>query len=326
MKRFIRSLGRFVVSFGAIAVIFYLFRAQLPQVISHLLRADLFSFAAAVIIFLFGLISTAFRLKMVLKVHTDELSVANLYYMNLVAMFFNNILPSHAGGEMVKAYYIYRGANNNVAAFGAVVIDRLFGLVTMVLIGLVAIFLFDQALSSPKILSSVLTIGAITFGLFVMLFNKGIVDVLCRLNIPLVPKGVLAKLRDVYQAMHYYREHKSIVVNGILLTLIGQVSFVFCNYFLARSLGMTIPLGFFFYFVPIIMVLGLAPSVNGIGVREATYLFYLTGFATSDMALALSLLTSFFMIFVGMIGGVLYAFKGGLPAMRDMLDQQDKPE
>jgi uncharacterized membrane protein YbhN (UPF0104 family) len=60
--------------------------------------------------------------------------------------------------------------------------------------------------------------------------------------------------------------------------------------------------------------MGGAPSVNGIGVREATFLFYLTEFTTSEKALALSLLTTFFMIFVGIIGGIIYAFKGGVGA------------
>jgi uncharacterized protein (TIRG00374 family) len=323
MKQYVQFAARFVISFGAIAVILYLFREQLPEVFAHLRRADLPLFGAAVILFLAGLISVAFRLQLVLQVHTAHLSVFQLYYMNLVALFFNNILPSHAGGDMVKAYYIYRGANNNVAAFGGVVIDRLFGLVTMVGIGVSAIFLFGDAASSPKIFSSVLILAFLTIAICFVLFNKKIVDILCRLRVPFLPGAWLAKLREIYQAMHYYRDRRRLVAICIALTIVGQVSFVFTNYFLARSLGMDIPLGFFFYFVPIILILGLTPSINGIGIREAMYLFYLTGFASSDQALALSLLTSFFMVFVGILGGVLYAFKGGIPAVREMIVQED---
>lgn len=323
MKRLVRSLTRFVISFVAITTILFLFREQLPAVLTQLTAADPWFFVLAVIIFLTGLVAIAFRLQLVLKVHDADLSVVNLYYMNLVALFFNNILPSHAGGEMVKAFYIYRGASNNVAVFSAVVIDRLFGIVTMIGIGLVAIIFYDQALATPKIFNSLIMLTVFTVGLFVVLFNKTIVDTLCRINLPLIPAGWLDKLRFIYQAMHDYREQKAIVTAGLLFTVMGQVAFVFTNYFLARSLAIDIPLGFFFYFVPIIMVLGLAPSVNGIGVREATYLFYLTSFAPADQALALSLFTSFFMIFVGIVGGILYAFKGGVPAMKDMTDQQE---
>ena len=68
--------------------------------------------------------------------------------------------------------------------------------------------------------------------------------------------------------------------------------------------------------------MGVAPSVNGIGVREATFLFYLTEFTTPEKALALSLLTTFFLIFVGIIGGIIYAFKGGIGKDRDKFPLQ----
>jgi uncharacterized membrane protein YbhN (UPF0104 family) len=100
--------------------------------------------------------------------------------------------------------------------------------------------------------------------------------------------------------------------NCFFLTILGQVSFIIVNFLLANSLSIDIPLGFFFFFVPILLIMGVAPSVNGIGVREATFLFYLTEFTTPEKALALSLLTTFFMIFVGILCGIIYAFKGGI--------------
>jgi uncharacterized protein (TIRG00374 family) len=322
MRKYVRPLARFTISFVIISLVLYLFRDQLPVVLTHLYKADLLSFALAVAVFMAGLIGTAFRLRLVLRVHGAELPVTHLYYMNLIALFFNNILPSHAGGDMVKAYYIYRGARRNVAAFSGVVIDRLFGLVTMVCIGGAAIVVVDRGLASPKIVSSLVLLTAVIGCVFVVLFNKGIVDFLCRVRLPLVPAALLDKLRDIYQAMHLYRGHTTIVTAGLLLTLIGQVAFVFSNYFLARSLAIDIPLEVFFYLVPIILIVGLTPTINGIGVREATYLYYLTGLTTTDKALALSLFTSFFMVFIGMIGGVLYAFIGGRTSINEMMNPE----
>lgn len=322
MRKFVRPLSRFIISFVLIFLILYVFREQLPTVLAHLYKANLWSFTLAVVIFMTGLIGVAFRLHLVLRVHAAQLSVVHLYYLNLVALFFNNILPSHAGGDMVKAYYIYKGTRRNVAAFSGVVIDRLFGLITMICIGGAAIVTVERGLLSEKIVYSLIILIVVTGCLFVILFNKRIVDILCRLRLPLVPVVLLDKLREIYQAMHFYRGHTAIVVTGLLLTLVGQVAFVFTNYFLARSLAIDIPLGVFFSFVPIILVVGLAPSVNGIGVREATYLFYLSGLTTTDKALALSLFTSFFMVFVGLIGGILYAVIGGGPSVNEMMNQK----
>jgi hypothetical protein len=321
-KSFIKPVLRFVVSFGLIGLILYLFREQLPAVFQHLKSINPFYFLAAVIIFFLGLIGVAYRLRLVVMAQQTELSPGLAYYVNLIALFFNNVLPSSVGGEMVKAYYLYKNANGKVSAFSAVIVDRLFGIVTMILISMSAVLFWGQAQSSPRILSSIifLTLFIITFG--VLVFNKKIADSLCQVHIPLVPGILLEKIRDIYKAIHDYRGHKRIVLRCVLLTLVGQGSYIIANYLLARSLSIDIPLGFFFFFVPIMLLIGVAPSVNGIGVREATFLFYLNEFTSPEKALALSLLSTFFLIFIGIIGGIIYAFKGGVPITEKNINLQ----
>jgi uncharacterized protein (TIRG00374 family) len=307
-----KKVLRFVVSFGLMGIILYLFRAQLPTVIQYLREIQLLYFALAVAVFFGGLTATAYRLRYVIQVHDMKLSVAAAYYVNLIALFFNNVLPSSMGGEMMKAYYLYRNSRGSLLVFSSVVVDRLFGLMTMLLISISTIFFFDSAIGSHKIMGSVVMLAAATVTLAVLIFNKTIVDTLSQVHIPLLPAIFIEKIREIYRAMYEYREHKGIFGTCIGLTVVGQTTFILANFLLARSLAIDIPLGFFFFFVPILLIMGVAPSVNGIGVREATFLFYLTEFTTSEKALALSLLTTFFMIFVGLIAGVIYAFKGGL--------------
>jgi len=303
---------RFVVSFGLMGIILYLFRAQLPTVFQYLKAVQPFYFVLAVVIFFIGLIAVAFRLRFVIQVHGTKLPLASAYYVNLIALFFNNVLPSSVGGEMMKAYYLYKNSKGSVSVFSAVVVDRLFGLVTMLLISISTIFFFDSAQGSHKIMGSIVVLAAGTITLAILIFNKKIVDGLCQLHIPFLPAIFLEKIREIYRAMYEYREHKGIFGKCMALTVMGQTAFIIVNFLLARSLAIEIPLAFFFFFVPILLLMGVAPSVNGIGVREATFLFYLTEFTSSEKALALSLLTTFFMILVGMIGGIIYAFKGGL--------------
>ena len=307
-----KTVLRFVVSFGLMGIILYLFRSQLPAVLHDLQKVQPMYFVMALLLFFVSLLTVSFRLKYVIEVHNTPLSVAAAYYVNLIALFFNNVLPSSVGGEMMKAYYLYKNSRGSVSVFGAVVVDRMFGLITMLLISISTIFFFDSAQGSHKIMGSIvmLAAGTITFGIFI--FNKRIVDTLCQVHIPLLPAIFIEKIREIYRAMYEYREHKGIFGRCIGLTLLGQSLYIIANYLLARSLAIDIPLGFFFFFVPILLLMGVAPSVNGIGVREATFLFYLTEFTSSEKALALSLLTTFFMILVGIISGMIYAVKGGL--------------
>jgi len=317
-----QAVLRFVVSFGLMGAILYIFRAQLPAVWDSLKAVQPLYFGTAVAVFFIGLIAVAFRLRFVIQVHGTNLSVAAAYYVNLIALFFNNVLPSSVGGEMMKAYYLYKNSKGSVSVFSAVVVDRLFGLLTMLLISISTIFFFDSAHGSHKIMGSIVMLAAATITLAIFIFNKKIVDTLCQIHIPLLPAIFIEKIREIYRAMYEYREHKGIFGNCIALTVLGQAAFIVANYLLARSLAIDIPLGFFFFFVPILLLMGVAPSVNGIGVREATFLFYLSEFTSTDKALALSLLTTFFMIFVGMIAGIIYAFKGGLsPGEAEVYDR-----
>jgi uncharacterized protein (TIRG00374 family) len=302
---------RFIVSFSLMGGILYYFRSQLPTVLQYLQTIKPFYFVLAVLVFFAGLLPVAFRLRSVIQVHGTKISVTTTYYVNLIALFFNNVLPSSLGGEMVKAYYLYK-KSKGVTVFSAVVVDRLFGLVTMLLISISSIFFLDIAQGSHKILGSIIMLAAATITLAVCIFNKKIVDGLCQLHIPFLPAIFLEKIREIYRAMYEYREHKGILGRCFSLTVLGQISFIVVNFLLAISLSIDIPIGFFFFFIPILLIMGVAPSVNGIGVREATFLFYLTEFTTSEKALALSLLNTFFMIFVGIIGGIIYAFKGGV--------------
>ncbi len=307
-----KKVLRFVVSFGLMGVILYLFREQLPAVLQHLKEVQVLYFFMALMVFFAGLLAVAYRLRFVIQVQGTKLSVGAAYYVNLIGLFFNNVLPSSVGGEMMKAYYLYKGTEGSISVFSAVVVDRLFGLVTMLLISISTIFFFDSAQGSHKIMGSIVMLTAATATFAIFVFNKKIVDTLCQLHIPLLPAIFIEKIREIYRAMYEYREHRGIFGKCMALTILGQTTFIIANFLLARSLAVEIPLAFFFFFVPILLLMGAAPSVNGIGVREATFLFYLTEFTTSEKALALSLLTTFFMILVGMIAGIIFAFKGDL--------------
>jgi len=79
-----------------------------------------------------------------------------------------------------------------------------------------------------------------------------------------------------------------------------------------------ISLQFFFFFIPISSISPCCPFHQRRGGPEATYLFYLREFTTPDQALALALLTTFSLMLIGVIGGLVYAFSG----MREYEEQK----
>ena len=66
----------------------------------------------------------------------------------------------------------------------------------------------------------------------------------------------------------------------------------------------------FFLVVPIAAFASMLPSINGLGVREGAFVYFLRGIITPEKAFAISLLWLFQLFIVSFIGGFIYLFKG----------------
>jgi uncharacterized membrane protein YbhN (UPF0104 family) len=71
-----KTVLRFVISFGLMGGILYLFREQLPLVLQYLKEIQPLYFVMAVVLFFVSLIPVSFRLRSVIQVHGTGLSVA----------------------------------------------------------------------------------------------------------------------------------------------------------------------------------------------------------------------------------------------------------
>ena len=78
-------------------------------------------------------------------------------------------------------------------------------------------------------------------------------------------------------------------------------------YFLALALNQEVPLVYFIIFLPLICVASSVPSQGGLGVREAAsaFLFAKVGM-NSGVAISISLINYLFMVFIGLIAGVVF--------------------
>ncbi|MBM3255830.1 MAG: hypothetical protein FJZ08_05970 [Candidatus Omnitrophica bacterium] len=84
--------------------------------------------------------------------------------------------------------------------------------------------------------------------------------------------------------------------------------FPIASYITALSLGVNINPIYFFIFIPVVGAITLLPiSIGGLGVREnITVLFFASVGVSHNLALAISLLNSFFILIFGLIGGLAY--------------------
>ena len=134
---------------------------------------------------------------------------------------------------------------------------------------------------------------------------------LLRQLVPLATRlRVAGPLRALYHALHAYRGHPGALGLVFLLGVLAQGMRAVSIYFLA--LGMDLELGFATLLVlcPVLFLVTIVPvSLNGIGLREATFVVVLRGADVSrEDAFALGL--AFFAV------GVLSSGVGGLALLR----------
>lgn len=99
---------------------------------------------------------------------------------------------------------------------------------------------------------------------------------------------------------------------AVLLSFVGQTVFVSTNYWISRSIGADINYGVFFILIPVSSIVSMAPSIGGLGVREASLIYLFSRYLPSERALALTVLMDVIIYLFGIGSGVWYGFRGGL--------------
>jgi hypothetical protein len=122
------------------------------------------------------------------------------------------------------------------------------------------------------------------------------------------PEWVDRRLERITEALGKFRERPTsllgcfigaIVVQGLLVLFYGAI---------ARSMSIPVPLAHLAVLVPVSFIVQMLPvSLNGFGVREATFSFYFAGLGLSlESALVLSLVGAALMMLFSVFGAVAY--------------------
>jgi hypothetical protein len=227
--------------------------------------------------------------------------------LTFVGYFFNNFFPTSMGGDIIKAYYSGRMSEKNAAAFSAVIIDRVFGLYSIFLLGSAAAAFWFHNIENPLV-AWLLWAVLLFFTLFALLFAK-ILKPLARMLERWQRASWLKNNLDVFAAVtEFYARHKTFTVRVLGLAVLTKALSVFVVFCIVHSLGRHIPLTVLFWVVPLAFAVTLLPSLNGLGIREGVYVYFLGLFVGRADAFAISLLILGIYILSDVVGGMIYAF------------------
>jgi uncharacterized membrane protein YbhN (UPF0104 family) len=96
---------------------------------------------------------------------------------------------------------------------------------------------------------------------------------------------------------------------AFLTSFVVQFAVIFSQYFVFTGMGVNLPILYALFVFPVVnLVSFFVPSLNGLGVQEALFIYFFTAMGlTPEFALGASLLYQLFRLTTSLFGGILYA-------------------
>lgn len=224
--------------------------------------------------------------------------------LTLVGFFFNNFLPTAAGGDLVKGYYLLRGRTNRLDLGLSIVMDRLVGAFSILSLGLAVVVFRHRDL--PPAFSLAITA---VFGLLALVLVAGHSRRAGRILSALVGLGFARRFRkpvlEAASAFTACLRKRGVFLGALAISYASQVFVLLSHYLVARSFGARVDIPALLVGVPLVWCAGALPSLGGLGVREMAYAVFLKGAVEgSGNAAAMALVFLGFNLLLGLPGGI----------------------
>ena len=282
---------KILVSGGLLAVL--LARVDLAR-LWHLSRtASIGWLAAALFVYFIAIVISVWRWGLLLEAQHVMVHFPTRLKSFLVATFFNNFLPSNIGGDVIRIRDTAGPAGSKTLATTVVLVDRGLGLLGLVFVAASGATLAARMSAAigpmaPGLLWGVLA-AAIALAAPVVLLPHGIAKLLRPLR-AIHQEWVEERIERLTSALARFRDEPKALAACFAGAIAVQMLIVGFYWAIAAALNLQVALAHLAIVVPMSLVVQMLPmSVNGFGVREATFGFYFTRLGQPlESALALS--------------------------------------
>jgi len=228
-----------------------------------------------------------------------------------VSSFVSNFVPSVAS-DMYRAYALSKYDVHLAESTASVLMDRALGVLSVVLVGGLSL-LFARNVSVPReLLLSLGLMFAVCAVAAAVVFSETAAGWV-RAFAALMPIALLRRVAETLtDAVRRYADHHREMVRVLAFSIVVQVIRVLQAWCLGVGLGLSLPAGAYFAFIPVIVLIMQLPiTPNGLGTTQAAfYWLFLPAGAPAPRVFALSVLFLALGIVGTLPGGILYALGG----------------
>ena len=268
----------------------------------------------ALAVYLSTVLCSVWRWWLLLEAQDVDVSPRQLFKSYLVALFFNNLLPSNIGGDVVRISDTARLARSKTLATTVVLLDRVMGVMALVLVaacgatlvatrsavghGAVPLWPSWFWANLPSWFWAVFVAGAAATT--PALFAPAGVGRLLQPLTTFHPEWVGGRISSLTLTLERFKEHPAALVSCFAGAIFVQVTTVGFYLAVAHALHLNVAASDLAVIVPVSGVIQMVPiSFGGLGVREWAFNIYLSSAGLApESALLLSLsATALIMLF-----------------------------
>ena len=312
MKRQKQVLTLLRVTFGLLLLGFVISRADAGDVLQALSSIAWPALALAVGAQALAKIVWAFRWRQILRALGLERSFGELLAALMVGLFYNSLLPTGIGGDVVRGIYASRTKADLVGSYAALLIERAVGIIvaaTLATLAAVAALLTEGLPVDDSFLISIAMFGSLiaAFGVLALYWEGWGSGLLQRFRLPQRVHRIVAEFSLCIASFRQPGTRRGyIVATSFALQSIKVLFYVAC----ARAVGLDTEALAFFFIVPASVIAAMLPfTLNGLGVREGVLIGLLVSLgAPAEGAAAFALLALLVAVAFQLLGGVINAF------------------
>jgi uncharacterized protein (TIRG00374 family) len=287
-----------------------------------------------VIVFFGCTILATVRWKILLAVQGIHMTWLRTWQLFMIGMFFNLFMLGSTGGDVVKMFLTMREApDKRGAALLSVFMDRVIGMMALILISLAFLYfrydVLSHSNSSAALLNTLLWLLAAAVVVIVVMFAGSALGLVHHLPSWTPLRGRIVELSA---ACHMYAKGWRLTIWAFLVSFPLFAMFFITFYCAAKAFTDLLGLVDIFSVLPIVAVITAIPiSVSGIGLRESLFVSLLAPFGVSAAVATLISVTGFLINTVGSLaGGVVFLLYRSSSHetinLRDMAQEVDRVE
>ncbi len=305
-----KTVIKLIVSLS-ILIYIIVYKIDFKELRKFLLNVDLGYLVLAFLLFFIGIYISVLRWDKMFFEDTDEDSpgLKSLFLSYLVANFFNLLLSTRFGGDVVRIYDTKKSAGSTLKSTGIVIAERLNGIFVLFVFSLISSFYFVlNGVVSDLVKGSLILgmIGSLSIMFVFSSYPEKIISV-----VPFLPEKLAKKIKEFLSLISRYSKKKKLLFKITVYSFILQVNVIVHYFFIGKAIGLNIPFFSYFVFIPILLVVLSVPvSINGIGLREGSLILMLKSFSISaEQAFLFAFVDFFLMIILGILGGLIFILR-----------------